>query len=163
MYRTAGYTLAVAAMLFANSALPQDDRRTASAERAAETMIAEERSAQAAEKEFIQVLAAAVQDESRDESWARRQESMIRKAAGDADAALERSVKRVDCRRTRCAIDIELKASASGDEHARQLSGIDEWIAGSQPCAYTVVHDPARSAKSVQVFTNCGEQQQQSR
>jgi hypothetical protein len=41
------------------------------------------------------------------------------------------------------------------EARARQLIGIEEWVARSQPCGYIVAHDVAADAREVQVFTDC--------
>jgi hypothetical protein len=63
-------------------------------------------------------------------------------------------LSRMDCRGRQCALDFKLSQGTSGAARARELFAIDEWAANSQPCAYTMVHDPTGGGP-IQVFIDC--------
>lgn len=115
---------------------------------------AELRRTQAAEKAHIDKLKAAVRGAPAGDKGASEQQQKLKAALSKGDAALQRSLSRLECRDKKCAVDFKLSQGASGEARARELFAIDEWAASSQPCAYTTVHDPVGGGE-VQVFIDC--------
>ena len=149
--------LVVIAVLLAPFSTIQAQNRTPSAqemEQLVQQRTAELRKTQAAEKAHIEKLSAAVRGTPTDQRGASEQQQKLRQSISNADPAVQRSLNRVDCRDRKCALDFKLSQGASGEARARELFAIDEWAAWSQPCAYTMVHDPAGSS-GVQIFIDC--------
>jgi hypothetical protein len=115
---------------------------------------AELRKTQAAEKAYIEKLNASVRSAPTDQGGASEQQQKLRQSMSKADPAVQRSMNRIDCRDRKCALDFKLSQGTSDEARARELFAIDEWAAWSQPCAYTMVQDPAGTG-SVQVFIDC--------
>jgi hypothetical protein len=112
------------------------------------------RKTQAAEKAYIEKLSAAARGTPTDQKVASDQQQKLRDSISKADATLQRSLNRVECRDSKCALDFKVSQGVSGEARARELFAIDEWAAWSQSCAYTMVHDPAGDG-TVQVFIDC--------
>lgn len=116
---------------------------------------AEVRKTQAAEKAYLEKLKSAVRGTPAGQSGARGQQQKLRASISQAGGTLQRSLDRVDCRDKMCALDFRLSQGASGAARVQELSAIDEWVATSQPCAYTLAHEPASGDGAVRVFIDC--------
>ncbi|MGH8243471.1 MAG: hypothetical protein ACRETY_09000 [Steroidobacteraceae bacterium] len=116
---------------------------------------AEVRKTQAAEKAYIEKLNSAVRGTPAGQSGASEQQK-LKASISQAGGTLQQSLDRVDCRDKLCALDFRLSQGASGAARVRELFAIDEWVATSQPCAYTMAHDPAGGGGAVRVFIDCG-------
>jgi len=94
--------------------------------------------ARAEEAEHAKKLAAAVQAETRNDSWASKKEQELR--ASYASSGNPRGVlKSVDCRSTKCDLLLEVPARDMPDSPAGSIASVNQWIAASQPCGYTIV------------------------
>lgn len=157
---TAFRSLAVALVLVVfvscaapSSGIPTPGIPTPGIEQSAERDVAAIRDALSQDDAFIDALAEAVRNETRDSAWANEKEEALR-ASYRADPSVPQGVFRaVDCRRTRCSLAFDLPAVA-----ADGLPVIDEWIAWSQPCAYVITDragQDARDVGDVRVFLEC--------
>lgn len=116
------------------------------------------RQSQARTSELISSLSAAVREQPRDEAWASAQERQLRQSFVEHPSAPKDALKEIDCRRSRCELRLQLAPESDAPPQASpQVAVIDQWIAWSQPCAYTLTHDLAspQATGTVRVFLEC--------
>ena len=156
MYNRSACLVLIAVLLAPFSSIQAQDRKPSAQEmeQLVQQRTAELRKTQAAEKAYIEKLNGAVRSAPTDQRGASEQQQKLKQSMSKADPAVQRSLNRVDCRDRKCALDFKLSQGTSGEARARELFAIDEWVAWSQPCAYTMVHDPAGTS-GVQVFIDC--------
>jgi hypothetical protein len=115
------------------------------------------RSAMSHETDFVNALAAAVQNEQRDYAWAQQTETGLRKSFASTRLAAG-GLKSVDCRSSKCDIQLQLGATKSLQAATDQQTAITRWISAGTPCSYTVVprQDPlATSAAVMHIYLTC--------
>jgi hypothetical protein len=112
------------------------------------------RKTQTAEKAYLEKLNSAIRGGPADQRGSNDQKQKLRETISKAGPGLQRSLSGLDCRDRRCKLDFKLSQGVSGEARARELFAIDEWAAWSQPCAYTMAHEPVSGAL-VQVFIDC--------
>jgi hypothetical protein len=104
--------------------------------------------------EYLNGLAGAVQAEKRDDGWAAQKETALRTSL-DAEGSLPRgTLKSVECRSSKCSIQLYLSAKRSPRAVVEQQAAITHWIAVSQPCAYTMTN-PAAASQEMLIFLDC--------
>ena len=119
-----------------------------------EQAVAKLRQKQEQEKAFVSGLAAAVREQPRNEAWASAREQQLRQSYSEHPSVPKDALKRVECRQSRCELQL---AVAPTPEGPRQAIAIDQWIAWSQPCGYTLTQEPGteQAPGTVQVFLEC--------
>jgi hypothetical protein len=141
-------------LVLATFALPSKAADTAKAEEHAATV----RSTLTSSTEFVRGLTMALQKETRDDVWASGQEADLRATYNNAGTALPRSgLKFIDCRYSRCAIQLQIDVGSTLNEAIAQQAAINRWISTSQPCSFTLMpigHTGALQGE-VQIFLNC--------
>jgi hypothetical protein len=149
-----------AVLLLVGSVAACESAPTSTASRAelAEQHAASIRNAGARETDYLNSLAAAVAREARNEGWATQKETELRRTS-DADQSFPRgALKSVNCRASKCDLQLELGDVLSAGRADEQLAAINYWIAHSQPCGYTLA--PAAGStptpRTVRVFLDCG-------
>lgn len=116
------------------------------------------RQSQARTSELISSLSAAVHAQPRDEAWASAQERQLRQSFAEHPSAPQDALKEIDCRRSRCELRLQLPPESESPSQAPPaVAVIDQWIAWSQPCAYTLTHDlmEPQTTGTVRVFLDC--------
>lgn len=114
--------------------------------------------ARAEEAEHVKKLAAAVQAESRNDAWAAPKEQELKTSyasSGNPRGAL----KSVECRSTKCDLQLELPTSDRTDSPAGPVAAVNQWIAASQPCGYTVFGGEAleRGPAAIRIVIDCAQ------
>lgn len=148
---------------------PPPKSSPAAEQRSPEQRIAAVEKARTQEAEFLKELASAILQEKRDETWAAKKESEVRaslssrRATGATGmAGAPGTLKSVECRSSRCQLLVELSQAKQASESAgHPYSGINDWIAASEPCGYTISAEeaaPAAVPTSVRIFLNCPKQ-----
>jgi hypothetical protein len=104
--------------------------------------------------DYLNRLSAAVQAEKRDDGWAAQKEAALR-TSFDAERSLPRdALKSVECRSSKCSMQISLSTEGSPGAVVEQQAAIDHWISASQPCAYTMTN-PAAASQPMLIFLDC--------
>ena len=111
--------------------------------------------AQQQEPSYIERSRAALREESRNETWAARKEGELRQSYAEDSTVPTDAVKAIECRRTRCAVDLQLPLDTPPPSVVSQTLAIEQWIAWKQPCEYAIAHD--LNARTVVVLLNCGQ------
>jgi hypothetical protein len=119
----------------------------------AERHIAELLGAQAQAEALVDRLAAAVRNEARDDVWAESKERELRRSYSDNQPRAEATLGDIDCRRAKCAVDVDLGSGLSGDVLAKRAFAVEHWIAWSQPCEFTLARQP--TASRMRIFLDC--------
>jgi len=122
-----------------------------------EQRVASMKVAKSHEAEFVSALAASVQNEQRDYAWAKQTEAGLRKSFASARLAAGR-LGSVDCRSSRCDIQLQLPATRSIQAATDRQTAIARWISASAPCDYTVApgQDPLTPSASVMhIYLTC--------
>lgn len=103
---------------------------------------------------FVAGLSAAVREQPRNEAWASAREQQLRQSYAAHPSVPKDALKSVDCRQSRCELQLAIAPAAQGPQ---QALAIDQWIAWSQPCGYTLTQDPgtAQGPGTVRVFLEC--------
>ena len=114
--------------------------------------------ARADEAEYAKKLAAAVQAETRNDSWASQKEQELKTSyasSGNPRGAL----KSVDCRSTKCDLLLEVPARDMPDSPAGSIASVNQWIAASQPCGYTIVAGEALALgpEAIRIVIDCSQ------
>jgi hypothetical protein len=109
-------------------------------------------------------LEAAVSAEARADNWAVAEETRLKQAFAGRGALQPNAAAAqvgaaelagLDCRSARCAIEVTLPQDLPPDRHVAELQAIEDWIATSQPCAYTLFPSGPGSDEPVRAFTEC--------
>lgn len=114
---------------------------------------------------------AAVAAEPRRDAWAKAEEARLKQAFAGRGALVAPEALRapaagprigaaalagLDCRATRCAIEVTLPPDLPPERHVAELQAVEAWLAVSQPCGYTLVLPAPGSDEPVRAFTDCG-------
>jgi hypothetical protein len=102
------------------------------------------------EADYLRGLAAGVTNEARDDTWAPQTEASLRNSY--ASAHLESAgLESVNCRTTKCEIQVQVKATQSPQSALDQQAAINQWISASTSCGYTFVpgQEPMTMSASV--------------
>ena len=128
-------------------------------ERQAQQQVASLRSAEDEGKKFLTELAAAIRAEPRNDVWATAKESELRKSYVENEAVPNGALKKIDCRRSKCEVQLELASGTPAEAKAQQMIAINQWISWSQPCSYMAAGGPAASQApaTIRVFLECSE------
>ena len=143
----------VCLMALASAACVTSPQPTPTPEQAAEKL----RQEHARTRTFLAELAAAVRAQPRDEAWAAAKERELRQSYSEHASVPKEALKGVDCRQSRC--ELQLAVPPESDAPAQQQTlAIDQWIAWSQPCGYTLAHEPGapQAPGTVRIFLDCG-------
>jgi hypothetical protein len=123
-----------------------------------EQHVASIKTAKARQDDYLNGLAAAVQNEKRDDAWARRTEGDLRNSYASAKLAAG-GLKSVDCRAMKCDVQVQLQATKSVAAAVNQQSAVVQWISSGTPCSYTMVPSQAPTANTASVtriYLTCG-------
>jgi len=106
-------------------------------------------------KGFVSELSAAVRAQPRNEAWASAREQQLRQSFAAHPAVPKDALKSVECRQSRC--ELQLSVAPATQAPQQQAFAIDQWIAWSQPCGYTLTMEPgaAQTPGTVRVFLEC--------
>ena len=96
------------------------------------------RTARAEEAEYAKKLVAAVQAEARNDAWASQKEQELKTSYASSDSP-RGGLKAVDCRSTKCELQVVLSPREMPNSPAGPIAALNQWIAASQPCGYTIV------------------------
>ena len=107
--------------------------------------------------EFVNGLATAVQNEQRDNAWAQQTEAGLRRSFASARLASD-GLKAIDCRSSKCAIQVQLPAVKSAQTALEQQTAVVRWISAGTPCGYTMVsaQDPlSMNGSALRIYLAC--------
>ncbi len=123
-----------------------------------EQRLAAIKTARAEEAEYAKRLAAVVQAEARNDAWASQKEQDLKRSYASL-AKPGQALKSVECRTTKCDVQFEVATKELPDTSAGPIAAVNEWIAASQPCAYTLVAGEvlAQPAAVVRIFLDCAQ------
>jgi hypothetical protein len=112
--------------------------------------------ARAEEAEYAKKLAAAVQIETRNDAWASQKEQDLRRSFSSKGKP-QGALKSVECRSTKCDLQLEVATRDAPDAPAGPFAAINQWIAASQPCGYTIVAGDtmAQGPGVIRIFLVC--------
>ena len=116
------------------------------------------RKSRAEEAEYAKKLVAAVQAEARNEVWASQKEQELKTSY--ASSGNPRGVlKSVECRSTKCDLQLEVPTRAMPDSFAGPVAAFNQWIAASQPCGYTIVASEvlAPGPEAIRIVLDCAQ------
>jgi hypothetical protein len=107
------------------------------------TAAAEERISQLDKKkaqtvDYLNGLAAAVHAEKRNNAWATKKEAELVASYGQAKDTPSNGLKLVNCRSSKCALELQVNTDESPEVSIAQQIAINQWIAESQSCGYTI-------------------------
>jgi hypothetical protein len=124
----------------------------------AEQQIALLHKARTQELEYLKGLEKTIRDEERNEAWAAKKESELRRSLSAEKGLRNDVLKSVECRSSKC--DLQFQVSLEGKDSVEQRAAIDHWIAATQPCGYTMTPwpNPEQPSAEIRAFLNCGEQ-----
>lgn len=115
-----------------------------------------ERQAQAAS--FLAAQEASFREQPRDEAWATPQEQRLRQSFAQEVPVPQGALKAVECRSSRCLLQLVLPPeSARAPQALPAAAAVEQWIAWSQPCGYTLTQEPAtqQAPGTVRIFLDC--------
>ncbi len=103
---------------------------------------------------FVARLSAAVREQPWNEAWASAREQELRQSFAQHPAVPRDALKSVECRQSRCELRLDVAPATQGPP---QALAIDQWLAWSQPCGYTLAQEPGteQGPGSVRVFLEC--------
>lgn len=107
------------------------------------------------EIEYFESLAASVKAETRDGTWAARQESALRDSYAAYEGAPSGALKNVECRSSKCDLQLQLDPKHSARTAVDQRIAIDQWIAWSQPCGYAATFGSDPNSGTLRIFLDC--------
>jgi hypothetical protein len=108
--------------------------------------------------EYLRGLEEAIREEKRNEAWAAQKESELRRSFSAEKGIPNGTLKSVECRSSNC--DLQFQVSAEEKQTVEQRAAINNWIATSQPCGYTMTTwpNPEQPSGEIRIFINCSEQ-----
>jgi hypothetical protein len=109
------------------------------------------------ELEYLKGLEKTIREEKRNEAWAAKKESELRSSFSAEKGHQNDVLKSVECRSSKC--DLQFQVS-EGKDSVEQRAAINQWIAATQPCGYTMTPwpNPEQPSAEIRAFLNCGEQ-----
>jgi hypothetical protein len=109
------------------------------------------------EADYLKGLATAVKEEKRNDVWAVQKETELRSSYAVEKGVPPGALKSIDCRSSKCDLQFQLRAEQSPKAPFEQHIAINEWIAASQPCGYTMTPPPgaAQAPGELRIFLNC--------
>jgi hypothetical protein len=68
-------------------------------------------------------------------------------------------LKSVECRSTKCDLQLEVPTRDMPESPAGPIAAVNEWIAASQPCGYTIVAGEvlARGPETIRIVIDCAQ------
>lgn len=107
--------------------------------------------------DYLNKLATAVKEETRNDSWATKKESGLRTTYAAERSLPKGALKSVECRSTRCALQLQLGAEQSPETMIEQQAAVSRWISMTQPCGYTMTNAIASPGARgvIRVFLDC--------
>lgn len=107
--------------------------------------------------DYLNELAKAVKEEKRNDTWATKKESGLRTTYAAERSLPSGALKSVECRSTRCALQLQVGAEQSPERMVEQQAAVSRWISMTQPCGYTVTDAIATpgSRGVIRVFLDC--------
>jgi hypothetical protein len=111
----------------------------------------------AQEADYLKGLATTVKEEKRNDVWAAQKESELRSSYTADKSVPSGALKSVECGSSQCAVQLQLISGQSPKAAVEQQIAINQWIAGSQPCGYTMTTEPGteKVPGAIRVFVNC--------
>ena len=112
----------------------------------------------ARQNEYVEGLSSSIRNEKREESWASQQESSLRRSFSSQVGG---GLKTIDCRTTRCGIEIDLVASESPQAALDRQIKIMNWISVNTDCGFTLVPGQqltSMAASKVRIYLDCQRQ-----
>ena len=109
------------------------------------------------EADYLKGLATAVKEEKRNDAWAAQKESELRSSYAAEKGIPPGALKSVECGSSKCDLQFQLSAEQSPKAAIEQQIAINQWIAGSQPCGYTMTIGPGaeQAVGAIHIFLNC--------
>lgn len=122
-----------------------------------EQQIAAIKERRAQEADYLEGLAVSVKEEKRNDVWAAQKESELRSSYAAEKGVPPGALKSVNCGSSKCDLQFQLSPEQSPRATLEQQIAINQWIAGSQPCGYTMTTGPGteRTTGAFHVFLNC--------
>jgi hypothetical protein len=107
---------------------------------------------------FLESLARQVQNEQRNDSWAREQETALRRSYAADPRLPQDALRTIDCRSSKCELQLQISSQRQPSMAADQYHAVNSWISAQQPCGYTLSAAPlsAAPAGTTQIFLDCG-------
>ena len=115
---------------------------------------------QSLQKESITNLdsvTASVTVENRDAIWAGPMESKLKSSFDEIEELKNTSLVRTDCRSSACLIEVDLQTTNDLSTLVVRRQAATDWIAWSQPCAYTVASENAVLSE-LKIVINCDDE-----
>lgn len=106
--------------------------------------------------EYLKSLAMGVRSEKRDDAWASQYEGNLRQSFKSHVGG--GGLKSIDCRATRCSVEVDMAAGQSSRPALDQRMKITQWISSSTTCGYTMVPGPdptSAAASTMRIYLNC--------
>ena len=107
-----------------------------------EQQISAIKKASAQQADYLSSLALAFEGEKRNDAWAAPKESELRSSYTAEKGILPGALKSVECRSSKCDVQLQLNADQSPKVLLEQQTAINQWIAMNQPCGYTMTTWP---------------------
>jgi hypothetical protein len=110
------------------------------------------------ELEYLKNLEKTIREEKRNETWATQKESELRSSFSAEKSLQNGALKSVECRSSKC--DLQFQLSLEERQTVEQRAAINQWIATSQPCGYTMTPwpNPEQESAEIRAFLNCSKQ-----
>ena len=123
----------------------------------AEQRIRDFNRAQLEQTKYYETLMAAVRQEPRNETWAREMEAKLHKTYAESVRSLPGALKGVSCKSSKCELELETGYAQPPEAFLEHRQAIDQWIAWSQPCAFTIAERGAlqSQSESTWIFIDC--------
>jgi hypothetical protein len=120
--------------------------------------------ARAEEAEYAKKLVAAVQAEARNDAWASQKEQELKTSYTSSNNP-RGALKAVECRSTKCDLQLLVPTREMPNSPAGPIAAVNQWIAATQPCGYTIVaaEAVAQGPEAIRIIIDCSQPSPESR
>ena len=123
----------------------------------AEQQIAAIEKTRVQEADYLKGLATTVKGEKRNDAWAAQKESELWTSYAAEKGIPRGALKSVECRSSKCDLQLQVSAEQSPKAAVEQQIAINQWIAWSQPCGYTMTTGSGleQPPGAIRIFLDC--------